>query len=166
MVLNHLSELQLNQGNPRTAYQLCQESLCVHIPQPWFRARSYAFVMLILGIIDLLEQRPIDSIEHQRRSLQIHRDLLQKDGVIWNLLVLGGAAAALGQSERAAHLFAAVDVLQQSIGKSMAPTTVPYYQRFLALAQQGCSQRAWEVAWEIGRKMPLDMAIDYALTDA
>lgn len=81
-------------------------------------------------------------------------------------MVLGGAAAALGQSECAARLFAAVDVLQHSIGKPMAPTTLPYYQHFLALAQQGCSPRTWEVAWEIGSQMPLDAVIDYALTGA
>ncbi len=165
MTINYLAEVYMDRQDFVGAQQLCSESMAVHIPQFWFRARSQAITLIMLGIIALLEQRPAEAIEHERHSLQIHRDLLQKDGMIWNLLVLGGAAAALGQSERAARLFAAAYVLQQSIGKAMAPTTLPYYQRFLALAQQGCSQRAWEVAWELGAQMPLDTAIDYALSD-
>ncbi|HEU4321941.1 MAG TPA: tetratricopeptide repeat protein [Roseiflexaceae bacterium] len=166
IALNHLAEVHLNRNDTATARRLCAESITVPIPQPWFRARNEAFVLIVLGIIALLEQQPAEAIEHERRSLRIHRDMFYKDGMIWNLLVLGGAATALGQSERAARLFAAANMLQQSIGKAMAPTILPYYQRFLALAQQGCSQHIWEVAWELGAQMPLDTAIDYALSDA
>jgi len=125
MSINQLAEVMLNRQNFTIARQLCAESLALPIPQPWFRARCHAFVQIMLGIIALLEHQPLEAIEHERRSLQIHRDLFHRDGLIWNLLILGGAAAVLGQSERAARLFAAVDKLQKEIGKPMAPSTTP-----------------------------------------
>lgn len=100
MAINQLSDVVLHYPDTMAARSLCQESLDLPIPRAWVRARCYAFAFIVLGIVELFENRPKNAVEYELRSLQIHREILNKDGIWWNLFVLGGAAAALGEATR------------------------------------------------------------------
>ena len=160
MAVNQLSDVMLHYPDTVTARKLCQESLDLPIPRVWMRRRSQAFVFIVLGIVELFENNPREAVTCELRSLQIHRELLNKDGIWWNLFVLIGAAAALGDGERTAWLCGAVHTLQNQINKPMTRSAQFYYQRSLALGQSHCSAQAWQVAWEVGAQLPLDEVID------
>jgi non-specific serine/threonine protein kinase len=74
-------------------------------------------------------------------------------------------AAAERQPLRAARLFAAADAIREEIDYRVVVMTVRgFYDRDLAAVRTALGDDAFEAAWAEGWAMPLDDAIDYALS--
>ncbi len=75
-------------------------------------------------------------------------------------------ASATGQSEQAARLFGAAEVLRETVGWHPAPPDQAYHDRCVASARAGLGETAFAAAWEEGRAMTLEQAVEHALASA
>jgi hypothetical protein len=82
--------------------------------------------------------------------------------------LLARGSSARGEAYRAARLAAAARRLGDELGVALDEVeAVLPHEEWLAGAQAGLGEAAWERAWEEGAAMPLDEAISEALaTDA
>jgi hypothetical protein len=86
-------------------------------------------------------------------------------GAAWSLEGLAGACGALGQLERAAHIFGAAATLREAVGAPVPPAARAAYDRALQAVRLELASRkgdAFAAAWERGRGMALDEAVDEA----
>jgi predicted ATPase/DNA-binding CsgD family transcriptional regulator len=73
-------------------------------------------------------------------------------------------SAAEDASERAASLFGAAEALREAVGYQHIPEEDALRAPYLAMARSRLDEAAWEEAWAEGRAMPMEQAIDYALS--
>jgi DNA-binding CsgD family transcriptional regulator len=79
---------------------------------------------------------------------------------------IGRTAVALGQPERAARLMGFAHALREQLGQPPVEAFLaPQLNRDLASARAQLGVDAFASAWEDGRRMALDDAIDFALSD-
>ena len=103
----------------------------------------------------------------QRRyaeSLALNRDMDDKLGIACPLGGLAAVAVAMGETERAAQLAGANQALLEALGAQLEPTERAIYDAAVAAAQAALSGDQWATAWAAGQAMPLNEAVDYALT--
>lgn len=102
-------------------------------------------------------------------SLALQKELLQRGLGNWRGLALclaglAGAAGAKGRLEQAARLYGAAESMREAIGASLPPVDRADYERNVALARAGLSEKAFAAAWAEGRAMTLEQAVEYALS--
>ncbi len=102
---------------------------------------------------------------HLTESLELFRDLGDKDGIAFALEGFAGLAVAGGAPERAAHLFGAAAALREVISSPMAPVDEPEYERDVATARAQMDEAAFRDAWAAGWAMSLEQIMAYALRD-
>ena len=74
-------------------------------------------------------------------------------------------SAAEGTSERAARLFGATEALREAVGYQYIPEEDAWREPYLAAARSQLDEAAWDKAWAEGRAMPMEQAIEYALSE-
>jgi non-specific serine/threonine protein kinase len=79
--------------------------------------------------------------------------------------VVAGIAVSAGDVERAAHLYGAVEALQQTTGGLLLPEILIKRQPLVEAARAQIGEVAWETAWQEGRLMPLDQVLALASED-
>jgi predicted ATPase/DNA-binding SARP family transcriptional activator/DNA-binding CsgD family transcriptional regulator len=80
------------------------------------------------------------------------------------LHVAASLAGSQGLSVRAARLWGAAENIREAIGTVLSPFERHLYAPYIAAAQDHIEKEMWEAAWKEGRVMPLEEAIDYALS--
>jgi DNA-binding CsgD family transcriptional regulator len=98
-----------------------------------------------------------------QQSLALNREQGNKDGIVEDLAGLAAVASLLGQPERAARLFGAVEALREASGISLPPLRRTEYDRTVEGIRAHLDQAAFVEAWAQGRAMPLEQAIVQAL---
>lgn len=78
---------------------------------------------------------------------------------------LAAVAGELGQPERAARLFGAVERLREDASVPLAPSEVPIYLKHVAAAREQMNEEQWNAAWRGGRAMTSREAVVYALEE-
>ena len=80
---------------------------------------------------------------------------------------LAGVAASQEQPVRAARLWGAVEGMQEAYGVHVAPITLSLseYEDRLSIARSQLGEEAWSGAWAEGKAMPLEQAVEYALSE-
>ena len=68
------------------------------------------------------------------------------------------------QPARAARLLGAAEALRHKTSAPVKPIRLKTYQHIVDRGKAQLSEQAWDAAWAVGRAMPLDDAIDYALS--
>ena len=98
-----------------------------------------------------------------RESLTILHGLGLRGRIPYSLQELAMVAAALGNPLRAARLWGAEERLREEIGpaRSARPETDPQMRDARAAAGDGA---AFDRAWQEGRAMPLEQAIEFAIS--
>ena len=83
------------------------------------------------------------------------------------LHTLACLAAHRAQPVRAARLWGAVEGMQASLGLHLTPFTyaVTGYEAFLAGTRSQVEEEVWSQAWAEGKAMPLERALEYALSE-
>jgi hypothetical protein len=79
------------------------------------------------------------------------------------LLGFAAVASRLGQSRRAARLFAAAGALQAASGAVIMPAPRALYEREVAALRANLDEAAFAAAQAQGASMSLEQALDYAL---
>ena len=99
------------------------------------------------------------------QTLTIRRELGYTARYAQCFEAFGQLAAAQEQAERAVRLFAAAEALRESLGLGLAPADRPGYNRRLADARRALDEPTFAATWAQGRAMPLEQALDYALSE-
>jgi predicted ATPase/DNA-binding CsgD family transcriptional regulator len=84
------------------------------------------------------------------------------------LILLEGLACdagAEGKAQRGARLFGATEALREAIGFSLEPALHRLEEPYLVGARSQLEESAWTEAWEAGRKMSMEAAVEYALSE-
>jgi hypothetical protein len=80
--------------------------------------------------------------------------------------ILAGPVAALGKPRRAARLLGAADTHLESIGVDQQPADQPEIRLFLEAVRRALSEDDFQLAWQAGRRMTIQEAVSYALSEA
>jgi tetratricopeptide (TPR) repeat protein len=102
---------------------------------------------------------------HLKESLELARALAANDMIAWDLAGLGGVAAALGQSERAARLLGKATALFHIGRHSIDPTEQAEHDGYIATARSQLDEATFEAAWIAGQTMSLEQAIADAIAN-
>jgi DNA-binding CsgD family transcriptional regulator len=84
------------------------------------------------------------------------------------LILLEGlacGAGAEGGAERAARLFGATEALREAIGFPLESALRRLEEPYLVEARSQLEESAWTEAWEEGRRMSVEAAVEYALSE-
>jgi predicted ATPase/class 3 adenylate cyclase len=116
-----------------------------------------------LAWVAYLEQRWEEADSHARVSLRLARELGMKPEFVDPIFCLSGAAAATGDTARAARLAAAADLHNSLLGAADADDSARY-QAVIERVKAACDPETWERASAEDRAMSLDEAAEYALS--
>lgn len=126
-----------------------------------FRARCLGY----LGMASLVEDDPDRARALFGQSLGTFRDVGERGGTAEGLVGIAAVDAATGHLSRAANLAGAAERLRESFASRELPLDRKTNGRYLASAAARLGPEAWADAWAKGRNLPLDAAIDLALTE-
>jgi predicted ATPase/DNA-binding CsgD family transcriptional regulator len=162
-LLFFLAAAASNESDFPQAMALFEESLIV------FRdlqdARGISRCLISFGMVSVMG-RDYDQTETvARKGLESVRELGDRPGTSFALLVEAALAGVRNEPARAARLWGAAEALRETIGLSMGhQDRVDYdYEGRVAAARTQLDDAAWEEAWNEGRAMSPEQAVDYAL---
>jgi predicted ATPase/DNA-binding winged helix-turn-helix (wHTH) protein len=162
--LNHLGDIALSCGRLSEARSLYQEGadvFCKH-GDVWGIARSLNDLAHVAGE----EGDPSLAEVLLKQSLQLFLSLGHKRGVAKTLEGLAWVAAKQGHSNRALVLGGFATALRRRIGAFIRPAEQGYVNVVLELLSQTDDRTAAEASWSLGWKMPLEDAVQYAMSEA
>jgi DNA-binding CsgD family transcriptional regulator/tetratricopeptide (TPR) repeat protein len=130
---------------------------------------EYGMVLCLLhiGSITLKRGEYDRTASVLRDGLRLSQRLDHKMFIQYCLTGLAGVAASRGWPARAARLWGAEENLREAYGGRIVRlnrATVDYEGR-LAAARSQLDESAWDAAWTEGRKMTLEQAVEYALSE-
>jgi predicted ATPase/DNA-binding CsgD family transcriptional regulator len=172
LVLAGLGELCLRQGQIGWANNFLEESLEIRrsIGERWGTAVSLGS----LGWSALLQGDFMRMRELLEESLKIRIEIGDQGGIAWCLEKLAEAillqqknhtAYPQGSQLRfAVQVFGAAEALRTPLNSVIDPADRPAYQAILTKLRSEVGVEAFDTAWQEGLKMPLQAAIDLALT--
>jgi non-specific serine/threonine protein kinase len=162
-LLFFLAAAASNESDFQKAMALFEESLVV------FRdledARGISRCLISFGMVSVMG-RDYDQTEAvARKGLESVRELGDRPGTSFALLVEAALAGVRNEPARAARLWGAAEALREAIGLSMGhQDRVDYdYEGRVAAARAQLDDAAWQAAWNEGRAMSPEQAVDYAL---
>src|SRR5258707_558668 len=99
-----------------------------------------------------------------RESIKIFQELDHKRGIARLLECFACAAAVQCKAERSLRLAGAAAALRQNIGAPLTPAEQAKLEASLQAARQALTSVAGATAWLEGRALPVERAIEEALT--
>jgi DNA-binding CsgD family transcriptional regulator len=128
-------------------------------------ARGISRCLISFGMVSIMahDYEAAESVAWQ--GLESARELGDKPGTSFALLVAAALAGVRGDPARAARLWGAAEALREAIGLSLGhQDRVDYdYQGRVATTRAKLDEAAWETAWNEGKSMYPEQTIDYAL---
>jgi hypothetical protein len=120
--------------------------------------------LLSLGLVAVAEGDGEQAATSFHEALRLSAELAQRFELATCLKGLGAVASLADQPERAVHLFAAGNRVQESFGAAddVPPVERHLYQH-LATGRELLGEAAFDAAWAFGRAMSQDEAVAYAL---
>jgi len=161
MPLNTLGRVALRQGDDTGARAYCEEALAV--------ARATGDELFIaealaqLGTVALHAGDSGQATALYQQSLTLIWTRGYRECIAEDLAGLAATARLLGQPERAARLFGAVEALREVSGIRLSPLPRADYDRAVEGIRAHLDEATFAQAWEKGRAMPLEQAIAEAL---
>jgi predicted ATPase/transcriptional regulator with XRE-family HTH domain len=128
--------------------------------------RFHARCLGYLGLASLLEDDPRRARALFVQSLSAFGELGEPGGTAEGLVGLAAVDAAAGQHARAAMLAGAGERLRDSYAGRELPLEHRTNGRYLASAEVALGKEAWADAWASGRDLPLEEAIDLAVSSS
>jgi predicted ATPase/DNA-binding CsgD family transcriptional regulator len=162
-LLFFLAAASSNEGDHRQAMAFFEESLAV------FRdledARGISRCLISFGMVSIMAHDYESTESVVRPGLKSAREIGDKPGTSFALLVAAAVAGVRGDPARAAKLWGTAEALREAIGLSMGhQDRVDYdYEGRVATARAQLEEAAWQSAWNEGRRMSPEQAIEYAL---
>ncbi|CAN5702517.1 BTAD domain-containing putative transcriptional regulator [soil metagenome] len=120
-----------------------------------------------LGTIALVRADYEGAVLPLRESLRLGWETDYKVTIQFSFNGLACVAAGLEQPVRAARLWGAVEAMQEAYGVHVTAIarTILNHEARLAAARSQLEEEAWSGAWAEGKAMPLERAIEYALSE-
>jgi predicted ATPase/DNA-binding SARP family transcriptional activator len=120
-----------------------------------------------LGSLGDLARRQGDyarAADLRKDSLRLAWEIGSKVETCYALEHLALIASANGAPERAATLWGTTEVLRESLNRSLAPSYAAEYGPAVAGARAQLGEERFAAAWAAGRALPIEEAIELALT--
>lgn len=114
----------------------------------------------------LAQADPARAADLGRRALTLSWAIGHRSRIARSLQILGGAAAAMEQADRAARLLGAAEVLTESVGPAGDHFGVGDWGAVTASARDQLGADTFALAWQAGRLAPLDRIVAEALIAA
>ncbi len=130
-------------------------------------ARGVSRCLISFGMVSIMANDYESTENVIKPGLESARDIGDKPGTSFALLVAAALAGVRRDPTRAAKLWGAAEALREAIGLSMGhQDRVDYdYEGRITAARAHSNGAAWQAAWNEGRTMSPEQAIDYALED-
>ncbi|HEX9373589.1 MAG TPA: tetratricopeptide repeat protein, partial [Roseiflexaceae bacterium] len=165
--LETLGMALLKQGDHAPAMRLLEESL--RILRELGDQIGIALLLTDMGLAAWAQGDSACAAHLHREGLMVSWTIGDKRRMAF---CLEGLATALAtqQPARAARLYGAAEGLREAIGAPLPPAERADYERDVAAARTGDAgslgrQGAFAAAWADGRKLPLEQAVTYALSE-
>jgi len=162
--LHNLAEVARHRGDYEQAKILGLESLALlrEMADKWQLARITGW----LGMVTVYNSDDHDAAAgFLKESLALNREIGSWEYVAYCLEGFAGLAGARTQGARAARLWGAAEALRRTISAPLPPADQPDYDRSMAAARAGLGEASWEAAFAEGQSMPLEEAVEYALSE-
>jgi predicted ATPase/DNA-binding XRE family transcriptional regulator len=143
--------------------RLLEESLMVF--EDSVDSRGVAEVLLEMGRVAHAQGDGTRALELCRESLIRSRKLDNKTQIGF-CLTLAGEIQAAADPARAARLFGAAEMLLRSLDAALDPSGSLEYDKSRADTRARLGEEAFAKAWQEGRTMPLEQAIDEAMSNS
>jgi len=133
-----------------------------------YRERGYKggleYTLDNLGWAALLQGDPGRARSYYRESLVLCKELGDKIVASESLEGLGCICVAEGATERATRLFGAAEALSEAVSFEHGSDRDAWSEPYLAAAHARLDEAVWAEAQAEGRAMPMEQAIEYALS--
>lgn len=161
--LNSLGSVAVRQGEYERARSLFEESLSL------FRRMGVrggiAGALSSLASVAYYQKEYDRATALYRESLLLRQEGGEKPNIIYCLEGLADVARAQGHPQCAVTLLAAAQGLRETLGVRRAPCESTEYERELPNLRSELGEQAFGLTWAAGQQMPLEEAIEYALTN-
>lgn len=160
--LNHQGDAARSHGDPAGACALYEKGLAIfrELGDRWGIAGS----LVDLGNLSRDQGDYAASQALYRESIQIFQELGHKRGIARLLECFACSAATQSQPERSLRLAGAAAALRQGLGAPLPPVEQAQVEKGLELARKALSNAAASAAWLEGWGMPVEKAVEDALT--
>jgi predicted ATPase len=161
--LINLAMIVYSQGDLERAGKLTEES--VALLRELGAKGDVATFLCNLGWIALLQEDLGKAADLYRESLSLSWDAGMNPLIQSALEGFACVAGAEGETERAARLWGAAQVLHQTKGIPRDIDFLAEADARMSAVRLGMGEEAWEEAWRKGRAMSLDEAVSYAMEE-
>lgn len=151
-----------DEGDHAAARPLYEESL--RLFQELGEVRGRAFALDRLGHVAQAAGEYEHARDCYRQSLALFRNARNWSGIGRALAGLAGLALSEGEPVRAARLFSAAEAVPLSTELPWAGSFRTEYERSVGATRDTLGQESFTAAWAEGQAMPLEQAIEYALS--
>jgi predicted ATPase/transcriptional regulator with XRE-family HTH domain len=160
--LSNLGDVARDRGDDRTAATLYEQSLALR--RELCDKQGVAMTLTNLGHVARAQGDHARARALYGESLLMYRQVDSPVGQAECLEGMAGVACAHQQYERAARLCGTAAALRAAIGSPLSPAEQATLQSMLATVGGALGAQMFAVAWATGRAMPLEQAVDGALT--
>ncbi|MDQ3703950.1 MAG: tetratricopeptide repeat protein [Chloroflexota bacterium] len=165
LALSNLGHVTLRQGDYNQATAFCQESLELDEAAVAGRGIIFANTSNCQGDIARYQGDYEGALRLYRASLEAANELDFQFVIGLDLMGLACLWAQVGQPERAATFFGALDgLIEQGTGAILLPVDKPEHDRYLAAVRAALNEPTFKRVWAAGRAMNVDEIVVYAQT--
>jgi predicted ATPase/DNA-binding SARP family transcriptional activator/DNA-binding CsgD family transcriptional regulator len=162
-LLNSLGHVFLLEGEYERGEALSEEAAVL------YRERGYKgglhWALNDLGWAALLQGNHRRAAPSFEESLTLCLELGDRLTASESLEGLACISGAHGEAERAARLLGAGEALREAVGSEHLPEEDALREPYLATTRSQLDEASWDSSWAEGRAMPMEQAIEYALSE-
>jgi predicted ATPase/DNA-binding CsgD family transcriptional regulator len=147
----------LYESGPERAEPLVAEALALHRQRQ--DAYQTACALLVLGWCAAMRRDLATAAARYTDSLALWEELGTQEGIVDVLAGVAELAAIIGDSERAARIFAAAETFGKELGYVVPTLEQERYDRSKAGLRAALGEAAFGTAWAIGLALPAERAI-------
>jgi DNA-binding CsgD family transcriptional regulator len=152
----------LLEGNYERGEALNEEAATI------YRERGYKsgleFALDNLGWAALMQGDVQRAKIRYQESLVLCQEIGDRLITVESLEGLACVSVTEGETIRAAKLFGAVQALREAVSRQLDPREHTLREPHLVTARTRLDEATWQAAWEEGRAMPMEQAVEYALS--
>lgn len=165
--LHFLGQVEAHRGDRNQASALIHDGLAA-LRQAGGNIQGEAFSLFHLGHIAQLNGDVEDAQDHYRKSLQLFNQLATTRGrdLVYPLEGLAAVAALRGNAWRATTLYGAAEARREALDFDLESPLQAERGHYVSDVIAKLGEAASAKAWEQGRRMTLEQAVDFALTQS
>ena len=162
--LNYQGDVAREKSDFAAAHSFCEQSLAAfrQLRDGWGVASALSDLASLCGD----QGNNAEARRLYGESIKMFQELGHKRGIARVLECLAASAAAQSNAEQSLHLAGAAAALRQRLGAPLTPAEQPRLEKALEFARRTLGNEAGLTAWMEGWAMPVEQAVEEALTRA